>query len=366
MYKYTFSLIFLSLLIGLSSCKKPIDQKDAEAQKNWEIGPFVKQDAENPILVPNSELVFIDPVSGEETAFEGRNVLNPSAVVKDGKVHLIYRAQDQKMTSRIGLATSEDGIHFIKEAAPIFFPENDAMLVYEKIGGVEDPRVVQGPEGNYLLTYTSYDGKTARLCIASSPDLKEWTKHGPVLKEPKNIDLWSKSGAIVVEQFGVEMRAKKIAGKYWMYFGDTDLFMAYSTNLTDWTVLENAENNQMVSVLHPRPGYFDSRLVEPGPYALWTKNGINLIYNASNAAKNNDPNLPQFTYAAGQALFSATKPYQLIDRTKGYFIYPDKDYEKIGEVNEVCFVEGMVFFKNKWFLYYGTADSKIGVAIAEK
>jgi len=26
----------------------------------------------------------------------------------------------------------------------------------------------------------------------------------------------------------------------------------------------------------------------------------------------------------------------------------------------------MVFFKNKWFLYYGTADSKIGVAIAEK
>ena len=68
MCKYTFSLIFLSLLIGLSSCKKPIDQKDAAAQKNWEIGPFVKQDAENPILVPNSKLVFIDPVSGEETA----------------------------------------------------------------------------------------------------------------------------------------------------------------------------------------------------------------------------------------------------------------------------------------------------------
>jgi len=87
MCKYTFSLIFLSLLIGLSSCKKPIDQKDTTTQKNWEIGPFVKQDAENPILVPNSELVFIDPVSGEETAFEGRNVLNPSAVVKDGKVH---------------------------------------------------------------------------------------------------------------------------------------------------------------------------------------------------------------------------------------------------------------------------------------
>jgi len=169
-----------------------------------------------------------------------------------------------------------------------------------------------------------------------------------------------------VEHRGEEMRAKKIDGQYWMYFGDTNLYMAYSTNLKDWKVLENAENNKMVSVLHPRPGYFDSRLVEPGPYALWTENGINLIYNASNAANNNDPQLPKFTYAAGQALFSATRPYQLLERTQGYFIYPDQDYEKIGEVNEVCFVEGMVFFKDKWLLYYGTADSKIAVAIAEK
>ena len=365
MKKTFYFLLLLSLILELGCENKPNNPQES-VQSNWEIGPFIKQDVENPILIPNPELVFLDPVSGEETAFEARNVLNPSAVVKDGKVHLIYRAQDQKMTSRIALATSEDGIHFTKEKAPIFFPENDDMLVYEAFGGVEDPRVVQGSNGEYILTYTSYDGKTARLCLATSTDLKKWTKHGPVLKDPKNINLWSKSGAIVVEQFGVEMRAKKIDGKYWMYFGDTDLFMAHSTNLIDWTVLENAENNTMVSVLHPRPGYFDSRLVEPGPYALWTKNGINLIYNASNAENNNDPNLPQFTYAAGQALFSASKPYQLIDRTKSYFIYPDKDYEKIGEVNEVCFVEGMVFFKDQWFLYYGTADSKIGVAIAEK
>jgi predicted GH43/DUF377 family glycosyl hydrolase len=56
----------------------------------------------------------------------------------------------------------------------------------------------------------------------------------------------------------------------------------------------------------------------------------------------------------------------LIDRTESFFIHPDKDYEKVGEVNEVCFVEGLVFFKNKWFLYYGTADSKIAVAISDK
>ena len=113
-------------------------------------------------------------------------------------------------------------------------------------------------------------------------------------------------------------------------------------------------------------GYYDSRLVEPGPYALYKDEGILLIYNGSNAANFNDATLPKFTYAAGQALFDNKNPFKLIDRMESYFIHPDKDYEKIGEVNEVCFVEGLVFFKNKWFLYYGTGDSKIAVAISDK
>ena len=62
-------------------------------------------------------------------------------------------------------------------------------------------------------------------------------------------------------------------------------------------------------------------------------------------------------------LFDKNEPYKLIDRTPSYFIYPDKDYEKVGKVNEICFIEGLVFFKEKRFLYYGIADSKIAVAM---
>lgn len=113
-------------------------------------------------------------------------------------------------------------------------------------------------------------------------------------------------------------------------------------------------------------GYFDSRLVEPGPFALLQNEGIVLIYNGSNAANYNTSELPKFTYAAGQALFDKNQPYKLIDRTQNHFIHPNKPYEKMGEVNEVCFVEGLVFFKNKWFLYYGTADSKISVAVRKQ
>jgi len=351
------------LLISLAACGVPGNNKTRDTA-NWTLGPFEKTDSLNPILVPDSSQVFQCPVSQQTVAWEARNVLNPAAVVKNGKVYLLFRAQDTAMTSRIGLAISEDGLHFTKQSTPVFFPAKDSLLTLEWKGGVEDPRIIEDKSGRYILTYTAYDGKTARLSRASFIDLIHWQKHGSVLGTGQYRDTWSKSGAIVVKQTGEKMIAEKINGKYWMYFGDTDLFMAYSDDLIHWTPCENEENQQLIKVLHARPGYFDSRLVEPGPYALLKDEGILLIYNGSNAANFNDTLLPKYTYSAGQALFDKNAPYTLIDRTEGYFLHPDKNYERTGEVNEVCFVEGLVRFKNKWFLYYGTADSRIAVAVS--
>jgi len=87
-----------------------------------------------------------------------------------------------------------------------------------------------------------------------------------------------------------------------------------------------------------------------------------MIYNASNAKNLNDEDLEEYTYTAGQALFDAKQPWKLIDRSDSYFIYPESDFEKEGEVDLVCLVEGLVFHQNRYLLYYGTADSRIGVA----
>lgn len=349
---------------------------------NWDFPYFEKIDSLNPILSPSVDLKFSEPITGDTIKWEERNVLNPTAVVKNDTVFLLYRAQDSKGTSRIGMAVSIDGLHFEKMPTPIFYPDTDSMKIYEwnyrkslpqqpewkdcnscYFDGVEDPRIVESEAGDYIMTYTSYDGKTARLSIASSKDLLTWVKHGLVLKQDKYEDTWSKAGAIVSELQGNKMIAKRINGKYWMYFGDTNIFMASSDDLINWEVAENSESGKMISVLHPRMGYFDSRLVEPGPYAMVKEEGILLIYNGSNAENFNDTTLPKFTYSAGQALFDKNMPYKQIDRKENSFIRPDKDYEKEGEVNEVCFVEGLVYFNEKWFLYYGTADSKIAVAV---
>lgn len=371
--------VFAGVLTLIQACK----QEMPVSPTGWAFTAFEKVDSINPILQPTSKLPFTCPLSDTLVYWERRNVLNPAAVVKDGKVYLFYRAQDAGGTSRIGMAVSKDGLHFEKHPTPVLYPDRDSMMRYEwnykklsgepvpascttcYFDGTEDPRIVADGNGRYIMTYTAYDGKTARLCVASSTDLVHWTKHGLALNGEKYQDMWSKSGAIVAAPVGDQVVARQIDGKYWMYFGDTNIFLATSSDLINWEVCENEESKEKIAVLPPRMGYFDSRLVEPGPYALYKNEGILLIYNGSNAANFNDPGLPKFTYAAGQALFDKSAPYKLLDRTASYFIHPDKPYEKTGEVNEVCFVEGLVRTRGKWFLYYGTADSRIAVAVYE-
>jgi beta-1,2-mannosidase len=338
-----------------------------EAGPAWTLGPFVKQDTNNPIMVPLATSRFYCPVRRDSVKWEEKDVFNPTAVVREGKVYLVYRAEDKvgkyAGTSRLGLAVSNDGFTFRRLPTPVLYPDNDFMKPYEWEGGCEDPRIVETAAGTYLLTYTAYDGKTARLCVATSTDLKTWKKHGLAFGQAyggKYKDLWSKSGSVVARREGNRLVATKINGKYWMYWGDTNMFVATSDNLLDWTPLE--EKGRLVAAFGPRKGMFDSRLVEPGPAAMITGKGILLIYNSMNLDQGGDPDLAPGTYSAGQILLDTKDPVRVLERTDTYFMKPDKAYEITGQVGNVCFLEGLVHFGGKWLLYYGTADSKIAAA----
>lgn len=335
------------------------------------LGPFRKVNAANPVLTANATTTFDCPVRKETVRWEEKDVFNPATVVRNGKIYMIYRAEDKvgkyAGTSRLGLAVSTDGVHFKRMPKPVFYPDNDAMKTYEWEGGCEDPRIVESPNGVYVMTYTSYDGDKARLCVATSRDLEKWQKQGLAFGAAYNgkyQNEWSKSGAIVCKRVGDRLVAQKINDKYWMYWGDqAELYIAMSDDLIHWTPLQKA-NGKLMAVAESRKGKHDSRLMEPGPPAMITQRGILLIYNGMNAPQNGDPNLPEGTYAAGQLLFDINDPVNLIDRSAEYFFKPDQPYEIMGQVNNVCFLEGLAPYKGKWFLYYGTADSKIAVATA--
>jgi predicted GH43/DUF377 family glycosyl hydrolase len=58
-------------------------------------------------------------------------------------------------TSRIGLAESMHGVHFVQGEEPVYYPDRDGEQSREWPGGVEDPRIVESEDGTYVLTYTS-------------------------------------------------------------------------------------------------------------------------------------------------------------------------------------------------------------------
>jgi beta-1,2-mannosidase len=62
--------------------------------KDWMLAPFIKQDDANPCLIP-SNTAFLDPIRKTSVAWEEKDVFNPAAVVRNGKVYLLYRAQDK-------------------------------------------------------------------------------------------------------------------------------------------------------------------------------------------------------------------------------------------------------------------------------
>jgi predicted GH43/DUF377 family glycosyl hydrolase/lysophospholipase L1-like esterase len=344
----------------------------------WVIGPFTRPAQGNPVLAPNPASTFEDPIEKKPVQWEALHTFNPAAVVRHGKVYVLYRAEDNSgameiggHTSRLGLAESDDGIHFKRLGTPVFYPAEDDQKEHEWPGGVEDPRIVEREDGTYVLTYTQWNRKTHSVGIASSRDLKHWTKHGPAFLKAmggKYANLMYKSAGIVTQLKDGRLVAAKIGGRYWMYWGEGSIQLATSDDAIHWTPVEGTDG-QPVELLRPRPGHFDSTFPETGPPPILTSAGIVVLYNGKNVSGDSndvgDPALGPSAYAAGEALFEGANPAHLLQQTDKPVLKPELPYEKAGQYAPgTTFAEGLVLFRGKWFLYYGCADSLVAVATA--
>ena len=341
---------------------------------DWALGGFVRPEKANPIITPNPSNQFDCPMQDKKIGWEESDVFNPAATVKDGKIYVLYRAEDNsatgigKRTSRIGLAESEDGIHMKRRKTPVMYPDKDNMKEYEWEGGCEDPRVTMTEDGLYVMAYTSWNRKVARLCIATSHDLVKWEKHGPAFAKAYNgrfKDIFCKSGSMVTTIKDGKQVLTKIDGKYFMYWGEHAGYAATSDDLVNWTPILD-EKNELATVIKPRPQYFDSALTECGPPAILTDKGIVLLYNGKNQTNDSkrDKRFTAGAYCAGQILTDPKEPMKVLQRLDVPFFRPMASFEKSGQyVDGTVFIEGLVFFKNKWYLYYGCADSQVSVAI---
>jgi predicted GH43/DUF377 family glycosyl hydrolase len=355
----------------------------ARAQ-DWLLGPFTRP-LDTPVISPNAASTFLDPISKQPVHWQALHTFNPAATIApDGSIAVVYRAEDDSgsmsiggHTSRLGLATSTDGLHFSTRPAPVLYMAEDAQRAHEFPGGVEDPRIVQAPDGSYVVTYTQWarDLGTYTIGVATSTDLTHWTKHGPVFDAAENgryRKLAYKSAGILTELQKGRLVAAKVQGKFWMYWGEIQIRLATSTDLIHWSPVIDPATGEPRVLLAARSAHLDSGFPETGPPPVLTSRGIVLLYNAKNSnpedtvkALPGDPSIAPGAYTVGEALFSATDPATLLARTDQPVFKPERPYERTGQYAAgTTFAEGLVPFHGKWFLYYGTADSFVGVATA--
>ena len=309
----------------------------------WAIGPFFKHEA-NPLLGPS------------EQGFDSWTTYNPAVAVKDGTFYMFYRAEDRAEkdtrwmgTSRIGLAVSQDGIHWKKHRDQ---PIIDATEEYELPGGCEDPRIVWA-EGVWHLLYTGYYWpKGFCICDAVSTDLLNWEKRGPLFPKKTAEGMKSKSACPVCDPEG---RAVRINGRYVLY---TNHQLATSTDFIHWDVepfeaaaFSGKPNEVCVAVTdYQNPG----------------KDGILMLVAGNLSSIVQDG---KYFYAISEALYDRNDPKRLLKHLEVPVIQAEHDYEKsvdrfphhptasLGTI----FVDNIFRYQGKWWIYYGASDQFVAL-----
>jgi predicted GH43/DUF377 family glycosyl hydrolase len=308
------------------------------------------------------------PILGpREGKFDSAGAFNPTATrLPNDDVAILYRAQDEKGVSTVGYArTAPDGKTVIERSdEPVLAPRTP-----EEGLGIEDPRLTADPVNpkEWDLTATKWDGTNAQLADWTSTDLKNWNERGIMMPANEGTwnTQWTKSGSIVSKEVDGKFVPEKINGKYWMFYmgsrnGIDELGLSSSLDGKKWVDATDQP------VLPGRPGQFDSNVVEPGPTAIVTKDGINLIYSGGSPYEGNNG---MFKYQTGLAVFSKEDPTQLIYRSSKPIFKPETPWEiensstTVHQVPNVVFPQGIVPDGNNGYLiYYGAADSYVGLA----
>ena len=314
---------------------------------------LLEKSSHNPILRPGT-----NPWTAEA-------VLNPAAAVLGGRTHLIYRAIGMDGVSRLGYASSPDGVLFDKRLSyPIYVAQKPRNLPghvrrYSPVlypsggswGGCEDPRMVV-IDGRVYITFNMFDGwdfiRVAAISISEEDFLTEqfWKWDGPhILSKPGELH---KNWVIFPE---------KINGKYAILHSVSPAIdIAYRDSIEDIGTEEPFINSWVGAraSLPMREDVWDSFIRSAGPPPVRTDYGWLLFYHAMDAR---EPS----RYKLGAMILDLNDPTKVLYRSVGPVLAPDEYYENNGKPG-IVYACGAVVREGTLFVYYGGADKVVCVA----
>jgi len=335
--------------------REPFDPK-SYSLPDWAIGPFIKYE-KNPIFAPSKD--------GWDRGHFGGGVHNGSIIKKDNRFYYIYRGEQElpfkdieeykgckfDYICDIGLAFSDDGIHFERDIdnSPFFRRGKDERYSFE------DVCCVKYKDDYYLFCnrwdwFNPTDPHISGVFLAISKDLIHWEKIGLVFPEAKVIH----RNAVVVQN--PDNEAVKIGGRFVMYLNNG--LVAYSDDLIHW------ESYEVEDLWPGGEGCFAIT-----DYSEGHKDKIVLFTGGHHTGH---------FYAIGEVLFTKEnpeKPPEWLLRPILYAEpkYPWEDgssaeppYRPVSYWRDTIFLTGMTKYNDKWYIYYGGSECYTCLAIAKE
>ena len=297
---------------------------------------YFKRSVKNPILLPN-----------KEHNWESKAVFNPAAIEVGGKIHILYRALSEHNTSSFGYASTKNGVDITERLADqAYLPseEFEKKKIDNANSGCEDPRLTKIGKNIYVC-YTAFDGIGPPRVAVSSITLKnflakKWNWEKPVLITPAGFD--DKDTCLFPE--------KLKEGYFILHIVGNEICGDYFKTLN----FKNESVKKCIRIIGPRENSWDSAKVGITAPPIKTKYGWLLLYHGVSKSHS--------AYRVGALLLDLKDPAIVLARSTDPIFEPVEQYEKVGIVNNVVFPCGMVVKDKLLYIYYGGADTVVGVA----
>ena len=287
-------------------------------------------------------------LTAERWPYPAHTVFNPGAVqLSNGETLLLVRVEDRQGASHLTVARSADGMGGWRiDSAPTMTPLPDQYP--EELWGIEDPRIVWLEElERYAITYTAYSRNGPLVALALTSDFTTFERLGPITP-PED-----KDAALFPRRFGGRWvlihRPVSTTGN-----SKANIWLSFSPDLKHWgdhmTLMEAREGSN-----------WDAGKIGLSPPPIETPEGWLVVYHGVRLTASGA------IYRVGLALLDLDDPRRVIRRGEDWVFGPEEQYELTGDVPNVVFSCGIVIDRDgrKMRMYYGAADTSIGVATAD-
>ncbi|MFM1947039.1 MAG: hypothetical protein RL207_1322 [Bacteroidota bacterium] len=306
-----------------------------------------------------------------QAPFENHGVLNPAVLVKDGIIHLFYRAVGKDFISSIGYCQLDSPFHVLhRNKTPLLKP----LHHYEQMG-VEDPRMVE-IDNLFYLSYTAYDGVNALCALMRGENFEHFERLGiiaPLI--PLQEQFWTEDIPVTQSlnsKAPTETSPFFIWDKNLVFFprrinGELCFFHRIKPNISIVFIKEIRELTPVFWVNYLSQGYVNdltcpsminahASYVGAGCPPIEIPEGWLFIYHAAYEGEL----IP--TYKAHILLLAIDNPLNVIAELPYPILAPDESYERNGNVNHVVFPTGAFIREDILYFYYGAADRCIACA----